>query len=527
MDSKQVLVVDNDVFYRELLSDILQEAGYRVKKASDGLQGLELAKKETFSSIFVDLIMPRIDGVKFIKCIREDPKLKEIPITMITAAITDESPDLNKLGADFYLYKGPAEEIKKNIMEILKEMESERKGRGKISPILGTTGMYKRAVVKELMTEVRHREVVLENMGEAVIETDADLRVTYINTAGMNILKKTEGQIIGSHLYDLFKGRSLVRIRETMGKLSASPGTEGATLTVPYDNSVLKIVIANLIEEGKNSGAVLIAEDVTDYHTKVRELMLANAKLKKMQEKLIQQAKFSMLGQLTTTITREIENPLVSALSYTTLLLREKRRDSTIQERLEVIQEEIQRARSMVRDLIDFGEEEEPKLESIETEELLRRIVALVKHRADSLKVTIVENYGGDLPLIYADVNKMKQVFINIINNAFEAMPQGGTLTITTRVAADGSFSAGEAKEQDSIQIAFSDTGVGISPEFLPQIFNPFFSVKPERNATGLGLSTSMKTIQDLGGTIEVESKVGVGSTFTIKIPLPKEDIEA
>ncbi|RLA94206.1 MAG: diguanylate cyclase response regulator, partial [Deltaproteobacteria bacterium] len=102
MDSKQILVIDNDKFYLELLSDILQEQGYTVKKASDGLQGLELVRKESFFCIFVDLVMPKIDGAKLIKCIREDPKLKEIPVVIVSAAISDESPDLDKIKADFY-----------------------------------------------------------------------------------------------------------------------------------------------------------------------------------------------------------------------------------------------------------------------------------------------------------------------------------------------------------------------------------------------------------------------------------------
>ena len=97
-------------------------------------------------------------------------------------------------------------------------------------------------------------------------------------------------------------------------------------------------------------------------------------------------------------------------------------------------------------------------------------------------------------------------------------MPNGGTLTVTTTTTPDGSISVGETKE--IVQIDFADTGVGIPSEILPQIFSPFFSAKTDKNATGLGLSTSLKIIQGFGGTIEAKSKVGEGSTFTIKIPV-------
>jgi signal transduction histidine kinase len=161
----------------------------------------------------------------------------------------------------------------------------------------------------------------------------------------------------------------------------------------------------------------------------------------------------------------------------------------------------------MIRDLIDFGEEEQTKLERIDVNDILKKIVALVKNRADSAQIIINEDHAKNLPPICAESLKLRQVFINIINNAFEAMPNGGTLTITTTTAPDGSISVGETKE--IVQIDFADTGVGIPSEILPQIFNPFFSAKTDKDATGLGLSNSLKIIQSFGGTIETKSKVG------------------
>ena len=172
----------------------------------------------------------------------------------------------------------------------------------------------------------------------------------------------------------------------------------------------------------------------------------------------------------------------------------------------------------MIRDLIDFGEEEQTKLERIDVNEILKRIVALVKNRADSAQIRINEDYEKNLPLIYADSFKLRQVFINIINNAFEAMPNGGTFTITTTTTLNGSLAVNETKE--IVKIDLADTGVGIPSEIFPQIFNPFFSAKADKNATGLGLSSSSKIIQGFGGAIEAQSKVGEGSTFTIKLPI-------
>ncbi|HPD61206.1 MAG TPA: ATP-binding protein, partial [Thermodesulfobacteriota bacterium] len=384
--------------------------------------------------------------------------------------------------------------------------------------ILSAEGMFKRAVVKELISLRRHEEVVLETIGEAVIETASNLRITYINPAGIKIFNKPEGQLIGCHLYELFDGESSQKIKEAIEKTSTQPNNTLVTFTMPVDKFILKIIVTNLIEMNKVTGTVLIAEDVTDYYTKIRELTLAHERVKKMQDKLIQDAKFSMLGQLSANISKEIENPLVSALSHISLLLSQKNNDATTRERLNTIQEGLHNARSMIRDLIDFGEEEQTKLERIAVSDILKRIVALVKNRADSANIMIHENYEKNLPLIYVDSLKVRQALINIINNAFEAMPNGGTLTITTTATQDKSLAVDKTKE--IVQIDFADTGVGMPPEILPQIFSPFFAAKTDKNATGLGLSTSLKIIQGFGGTIEAQSKVGEGSTFTIKIPV-------
>jgi len=513
METKpQILIIDNDVFYQELLSDILQQEGFSVKKAADGVAGLELVKQENFYCLFVDLIMPRIDGGKFIKCIRDDPRLKETPIVLVSAALIEELPYLQELGADFFLFKGPVEDLKKNVLEIIKKLKQ-----GEKKKILGTEGMFRRGVVNELMSLRQHYELVLATIGEAVIETDSSLRIIYINPAGIRIFNKPEAQIIGRHLYELFGKEGMEKIKASIEKIDSS--LSPTTFTSDLNNLSLKIIITPLIEDQKFTGIVLIAEDVTDYYAKIRELTLANEQIKKMQERLIQDAKFSLLGQLSATISKEIESPLVSAISYISFLLRQKYEDPTVREQLNIIQEELHRARNMLRDLIDFGREEETKLEHLDVNEVLKRIVGLIKNRAESAQIIVKENYAENLPLIYADANKLKQVFINIINNAFEAMPSGGTLTITTTaITTDESTSL--AKTPNTIKIDFADTGIGIPPEILPQIFNPFFSLKSNRNATGLGLSTSLKIIQNLGGTIEVASKVGEGSTFTISIPV-------
>lgn len=518
-------MIDNDTVYLELLKEILEQEGFAVATANDGMEGIEQARQGTFYCMFVDLIMPRIDGRRFVKCIREMPRFKHVPIAIMSGALAEEGGELDEIGANYYLYKGPAEDLRKNILRILSALTQSLGGKKSRPKVFGISGMHRRAVVKELISDNRHHEVVLEHMGEAVIETDARLRITYCNAAGMRIFARSEGELIGATLDALFGQEGGARIRDAVGNLVAGASPEKATLVVPLGSYVLRVAIAALVETGECTGTILIAADITDYYAKVRELLAANEALKTMQDKLVQEAKFSMVGQLSATISREIENPLVSALSYISVVLRQEPENKETRGRLERVQEELQRAREMLRDLSEFDQEScGVSKQDVAVDELLRKTVALVRPRAAAAKIAVVEDYGEKFPLLSADANQVKQVFIHLINNAVDAMPNGGTLALRTSVS--GEHAGKRRSGPRYLVIEVVDTGEGIAPEFLSQIFTPFFSAKRGKEGTGLGLSTSLKIVEEMGGTIEAQSRPGEGSTFAVKIPLPGKSKE-
>jgi signal transduction histidine kinase len=160
-----------------------------------------------------------------------------------------------------------------------------------------------------------------------------------------------------------------------------------------------------------------------------------------------------------------------------------------------------------VRDLLDFSRQHDFSPEPADLNDVLERTVAMVKRQRGLKHVKVNEQYAAELPLVEVDVSRIKQVFLNIINNALYAMAETGTLTIRTD-SADG-----------GVQVDFTDTGGGIAPEHLDRIFDPFFTTKPEVSGTGLGLSVSLGIVQSHGGTIDVKSAPGQGATFTIKLP--------
>jgi two-component system NtrC family sensor kinase len=215
------------------------------------------------------------------------------------------------------------------------------------------------------------------------------------------------------------------------------------------------------------------------------------------------------IGELAANIAHEVNNPLTSVLGYTTHLMKTLDLPEAPKKILGMMEQETLRVRKIIRNLLDFSRQKNSWMQPTDILQPLRETVAFVQGAAQSSLVKIHEEYNGSPVIVNMDPNEMKQVFINIINNALQAMPQGGDLRIRLHPVG----------EREAM-IEFADTGVGISPENLQKIFEPFFSTKEDRDGTGLGLSISYRIVQHHGGRIDVESEPGKGTIFRIILPL-------
>ena len=239
------------------------------------------------------------------------------------------------------------------------------------------------------------------------------------------------------------------------------------------------------------------------------------AELKRTQAQLVQSTKLAAIGELAANIAHEINNPLTTVLGFASFLAERIAPTDPMREELGLIQEEASRARDIVRDLLQFSRQRDFSPESADVNTVLEQVIAMVRRQGALNAITVEERYERDLPAVELDVSRIKQVFLNIINNAVYVMPSGGSLIVRTQTANGG------------VRIAFMDTGPGIAPEHRDRIFDPFFTTKPEVSGTGLGLSVSLGIVQSHGGTIEVETEMGRGTTFTVALPLRLEDESA
>jgi len=236
------------------------------------------------------------------------------------------------------------------------------------------------------------------------------------------------------------------------------------------------------------------------------------AELKQTQAQLVQSTKLAAIGELAANIAHEINNPLTTVLGFASFIAERLPAEDPMREELGLIQEEASRARDIVRDLLQFSRQRDFMPEPADLNAVLEQVVAMVRRQGALSTLTVNEAYGSDLPMVEMDVPRIKQVFLNIINNAVYAMKDGGALAIRTTVAGD------------KVHVAFQDNGPGIPADILGRIFDPFFTTKPEVSGTGLGLSVSLGIVQSHGGAVDVQSTPGQGSTFTIILPIKFDD---
>jgi len=243
-----------------------------------------------------------------------------------------------------------------------------------------------------------------------------------------------------------------------------------------------------------------------------RELQLSHQALEQTQFQLIRTEKLAALGELAAGVAHEINNPLGTITIYTHLLLKGLEKDDPRREDVELILSEANRTKEIVQGLLSFARETKLRPGLTNINELLEDVLGLLVNQSLFHNIKIKKSFFQNLPTIFADATQLKQVFLNIILNAAQAMEGKGNLVIST------------IQEKKQIKVKIQDTGPGIPPEIMGKLFNPFFTTKEK--GTGLGLAISYGIIERHSGKIDIETKLGKGSTFIVSLPISAEEEE-
>ena len=239
-------------------------------------------------------------------------------------------------------------------------------------------------------------------------------------------------------------------------------------------------------------------------------------KLESTQGDLLQAEKLTSLGQMAASIAHEINNPLAGVLVYTKLLSK-KVADGTSKKEdalsyLSKMESEVSRCSRIIRNLLDFARQTEPTLRLVDINRVLEQVLAMVGHQAQLQNLEVIKEFNPSLPHVLGDFDQLQQVFTNLILNAIQAMPNGGTLTLRNSVT------------DNVIQVDIQDTGLGIPKENLSQLFTPFFTTKEKDKGVGLGLAVVHGIVERHKGRIKVKSEVGKGTTFSIYLEAYNEE---
>jgi two-component system NtrC family sensor kinase len=252
-----------------------------------------------------------------------------------------------------------------------------------------------------------------------------------------------------------------------------------------------------------------------DLEQKVRErttqLEEKNLLLVRTQEELVRAAKLADIGILASGVAHEINNPLAIIRGNTELLQMAIPPDDSSREEVDTIAQQVVRMERIVGGLLQFARQERKRLGRVDINQVLAEILRQVGHQVSLERITVRQELVPSLPEVQGDEEQLRQVFTNLILNAIQSMPEGGTLTVTTEPADD-----------ERLRVEVRDTGRGIPPADLEKIFNPFFTTRPE--GTGLGLSVSYGFVKEHRGTIEVTSRVDSGTTFRVLLPVSQEN---
>jgi signal transduction histidine kinase len=211
-----------------------------------------------------------------------------------------------------------------------------------------------------------------------------------------------------------------------------------------------------------------------------------------------------------------MNNPLTSVLTFcklaNSILQKEpfpESRVSELRDYISYLNSETERCANISRNLLDFSRQSEIEIRDNDIHEILHKTLTILSHRAGLDEIEIQTDYAAELPFLSCDFKRLQQAFINILWNAIEAMPQGGTLSVATKFS----------QEMDRVEIQVTDTGLGISEDDMERIFEPFFTTKADGKGVGLGLSVAYGIIRQHQGEIHIQSEVDKGTQFTIQLP--------
>ena len=495
----RVLVVDDSEVDRENIRRLLAP-DYSVFEAASGSEGLGLCEKERVDCVLLDHRLPDVEGIEMLHDLVE----RELPVLMLTGQGNEAlAVEAMKRGALDYLVKG----------------QLQKAGlRRSVKNALETSGMRQQiarqeAELRQYVKELDEQRESLQRSNQRLMESEARLRVVFeqlpalawtadrelvLTSLAGEVARRTEAPPWGSRVERLFGGGA-----PTDAHMQALDGNS-AHFEVTLADRVYDAHVEPLMTDGDVSGVIGVALDVS--------------RARVLEQQLRHSQKMDSLGQLAGGIAHDLNNVLTVISSFAQFVKDGLHPQEQAYGDINEVLRAASSAENLVRQLLTFSRQRPSQPRVVDVGELTTNVTPMLRRllgETFKLEVSI-----PDAPhTVYADAGSLEQVLVNLVVNARDAMPEGGTVTVEILREMVGNEPCLDLEPGAYVVLAVKDNGVGIGPDVVERIFEPFFTTKDQGKGTGLGLSTCYGIVQQARGMILVETEVGAGTVFRTYLP--------
>ena len=502
----KIVLIDDEEGIRKVMSIALQDSGYSVLSAENGNAGIKFCMESLPQLVITDIKMPGMDGLQVLEILKKE--LPDIEVIVMTAFGDIETAiRAMQLDASDFITKPINDEALALALERAKQRYISKKQVKEYTRELETGWSV---ATKELIKNYSFQNQIIESSINGVIACGIDKKIKIFNNSMIKMLGFTKEQVINKkYLTDILLKGEEKRITDGLnsknhGDLHKIDLMESVLLNHKSVSIPVQISASVLFDEGKENGLLICVRDL-------RELRKIEQKMAD-QGQILHQDKMMSLGKLAASVVHEINNPLSGILNYLRLMAKIIQKGS-LNERaekfskyLDIATKETARCSQIVSNLLTFSRKSSMSFESVNVKELIHRCTLLSQHKLELQNITLSTSADDNIPDIMVDANQIQQCIINLIFNAIDAMPDGGTIDL----------SAKHDTVTKKVFIQIKDSGTGIDPKDLPHIFEPFFTTKEEGYGVGLGLSTVYGIMERHNGTVHAENLKSKGTGFTL-----------
>ena len=506
----KVVLIDDEPDIREVTALSLTDAGYRVATAADGQAGLDLVASMAPHIVLTDIRMPRMDGLEVLAAIKQDGSHAEV-IVVTAFGEMDLAIQALRLDASDFITKPINDESLHLALHRARDRYLARK------QVRDYTGLLEREnarTARELSATIAIQKSLTATALDGIASFNREGHMVSVNPSLVQMLGYAgEGALRQRTLDDLFAPGAAAAFREQLAGCKFGGRNRlllYESVLADADGRPVPVQVSAVGLSATNPEIEIIC-----FFRDVRAIVALEREVAD-QARILHQDKMMSLGRLAASVVHEINNPLSGILNYLRLMAHilkrgplDAGRQAKFGDYLELVEQETDRCSRIVSNLLTFSRKSKHVLEPIDFAELLQRSLILSQHKLELSNIRVTHTVDPNLPPVHGDFNQLQQCIINLIFNAIDAMPQGGTLQLKAAAEPD----------TGGVAIAVSDSGAGISPTDQAHIFEPFFTTKEEGHGVGLGLSTVYGIMEHHHGAVTVDSRPGGGTTFTLKLP--------